>query len=44
MRSWELNGLNILINYTERAIFYPHPGSFENFPLDLWVDPFGSKI
>ena len=30
MRSWELNGLNILINYTERAIFYPHPGSFEN--------------
>ena len=34
MRSWELNGLNI-INYIERAIFYPHPGSFENFPLDL---------
>ena len=43
MRSWELNGLNI-INYTERAIFYPHPGSFENCPPDLWVDPFGSKI
>ena len=42
MRSWELNGLNI-INYTERAIFYPHPGSFENFLPDLWVDPFGSK-
>ena len=43
MRYWELNDLNI-INYTERAIFYPHPGSFENCPPDLWVDPFGSKI